>query len=265
MKQEAEGFLAALVSAARETVRSGYYSVEPSARGERMSLLAAVRRGVGGRTRVIAEVKFESPVDGKLGGGEAASIALEYQRGGAAAVSVLTEPRAFGGRLEHLAAVKESVEIPVLMKDVVVDRAQVEAAARLGADAVLLIESVFERGMAEQGLEEMVGLAHSLGLEVLLEVHSEGEYLRALGSGADIVGINNRSLDTLRVSLDFSAELLSKHAHQKPVVCESGIRTREQILMLESLGADAFLVGSHLMKSRDRARAVMELTGGRYW
>jgi indole-3-glycerol phosphate synthase len=261
MKQEAEGFLTALASTARETVRAGYYRLEMPVRGERRSLAAALRGGEG-RTRLIAEVKFESPVEGRIGMGDPASIALEYQRGGAAAVSVLTEPRVFGGRLEHLVAVKKSVELPVLMKDIVVDRVQVEAAARLGADAVLLIAPLFERGMVNLGLEETVGLAHSLGLEVMLEVHSEEEYERALLSDADIVGINNRSLETLEVSLDLSRRLLSRHEHKKPVVCESGIRTREEVLMLESLGADGFLVGTHLMKSADRARAVVKLTGG---
>lgn len=265
MRQESESFLSYLVSAARETVKSGYYSVEPSTKKKRRSLLAVVKKGVEGRSKLIAEVKFKSPTEGKLAEGDATSIALEYQRGGAVAVSVLTEPHAFGGRLEHLVAVKETVELPVLMKDVVVDRKQVEAAARLGADAILLIMSIFQRGMAEQGLDEMVELAHSLGLEVFLEVHNEDEYISALSSGADIVGINNRSLDTLHVTLDVSIELLSKHPHKKPVVCESGIKTREQILMLESLGADAFLVGSHLMKSRNRVGAVMELTGGKNW
>lgn len=265
MRQESESFLSYLVSAARETVKSGYYSVEPSTKKKRRSLLAVVKKGVEGRSKLIAEVKFKSPTEGKLAEGDATSIALEYQRGGAVAVSVLTEPHAFGGRLEHLVAVKETVELPVLMKDVVVDRKQVEAAARLGADAILLIMSIFQRGMAEQGLDEMVELAHSLGLEVFLEVHNEDEYISALSSGADIVGINNRSLDTLHVTLDVSIELLSKHPHKKPVVCESGIKTREQILMLESLGADAFLVGSHLMKSRNRVSAVMELTGGKNW
>lgn len=259
MQPTNDSFMAELVADAKKTVSHGYYYVEPPRRLRRSSLVDSVKASPW--TPVIAEIKFTSPVEGKLSEGDVADIARRYEKGGAVAISVLTEPKHFDGRLDHLRRAKERVSIPVLMKDIVVDTVQVDAAERAGADAVLLIASIFVSRLAEGTLDDMIAHAHRRHLEVLLEAHTEEEYAVAMESDADLVGINNRNLKTLEVSLDVSKRLLANCKRTKPVVCESGISTREQIAMLKSLGADAFLVGSALMKSKDPVKTLTELVG----
>ena len=135
---------------------------------------------------------------------------------------MLTEPKHFDGRLEFLTAVKRSVQVPVLMKDIIIDPVQIDAARNAGADAVLLMDVIFRSRLSSFSLDYMIEHAHARGLEVLLEAHTENEYLESLQSKADMVGINNRNLKTLEVSLDTSRSLLRKHPHSKIVVCESG-------------------------------------------
>ena len=254
-----DGFLARLAQDARSRTASGYYAVEEGARGGGASLLGAL--SAEGRVPVIAEVKFRSPSEGVIAKRkDVVEIARAYQRGGAAAISVLTEPTNFGGRLEYLSQVRRAVKLPVLMKDVIVDEVQVRAGARAGADAVLLIAAVFRSGMADRSLEEMVGLCHREGAEVVVEVHDEEEFEQATGGEADVVGINNRDLRTLSVSLETSRRLLSLGPHSKPVICESGISGRGDVEALLGLGARGFLVGSALMRASDPVAALGELT-----
>ncbi|MDA4114470.1 MAG: indole-3-glycerol-phosphate synthase [Thaumarchaeota archaeon] len=259
MLQANDDFIATLAESARKTISEGYYDVQDAglpARSLRNSLLTA--KGM----PLITEVKFRSPAEGLLRKStDVREIALKYQRGGAAGISVLTEPKHFEGRLEYLTAVKRSVEIPVLMKDIVVDPVQIDAARKVGADAILLMAIIFKARLSNFGLEKMIEHAHERGLEVLLETHSENEYLESLNSQADIIGINNRNLKTLEVSLDTSRELLRKHSHPKTVICESGFSKTSELVELRSLGADGFLVGSALMKSSDIEKTVRELVG----
>jgi indole-3-glycerol phosphate synthase len=254
-----DDFVATLAESARKTISEGYYKVEDAnlpTRSMRNAILAA--KG----TPLITEVKFRSPSEGLLRKTtDVREIAQTYQRGGAAGISVLTEPKHFEGRLEYLTAVKRSVKIPVLMKDIVIDPVQIDAARKVGADAILLMAIIFRARLSDFGLEQMIEHAHSRGLEVLLEAHTESEYLESLQRQADIVGINNRNLKTLEVSLDTSRELLRKHGHPKTVICESGFSKRSELVELRSLGADGFLVGSALMKSGDVEKTVRELVG----
>jgi indole-3-glycerol phosphate synthase len=187
-------------------------------------------------------------------------IARSYERGGAAGISVLTEPEHFGGRLEYVSLVKEAVALPVMMKDIVVDMPQVKAAYCCGADAVLLIAGVFLGGMGAGSLAEMVRYVHEKSMEAVVEVHNEEEYTIAISGEADMVGINNRDLDSLSVSIDTSIRLLKKHPDSKPVICESGIASRKDIESLRSLGADGFLVGTALMNSSDKEGALREMS-----
>ncbi len=248
------------MESARQTISEGYYKAETSnlpRRSLRDSILSA--RGL----PLIAEVKFRSPSEGQLRrGGDLLDLALRYQRGGAAAISVLTEPKHFEGRLEYLTAVKRNVGIPVLMKDIVIDPVQIDAAERAGADAVLLMDIIYRARLSGFSLDRMIEHAHSRGLEVLLEAHTELEYVESLQTQADVVGINNRDLRTLDVSLDTSRTLLARHGHPKTVVCESGLTKRAELEELRSLGADGFLVGSALMRSGDAEAAVRGLVGG---
>jgi indole-3-glycerol phosphate synthase len=270
-------FIFTLARSAAQNIEEGYYREDSeeglSTRGpiEHRSLKESITRSTG-LTPLLAEIKFTSPAEGKLRPpGDVKKIARSYERGGVAGISVLTEPKHFEGDIRYIPLVKESVNVPVLMKDIVIDPVQIETAARLGADAILFIASIFTNRLAHASLEEMLSVARTSGLEVLFEVHTESEYIFALESDADIVGINNRNLDTLEVSLETSRRLLTKGAGErerlrklgkdKPVISESGISTRQEINELRALGADGFLVGSAFMKSADLEAKVRVLTG----
>ncbi|HEV2389162.1 MAG TPA: indole-3-glycerol-phosphate synthase, partial [Nitrososphaerales archaeon] len=182
-----------------------------------------------------------------------------------------TEPRHFDGDIRYLQLVKKAVKVPVLMKDVIIDPVQIDAGAKVGADAVLFIAAIFANGLARASLGDMFSRARERGLEVLYEAHTEKEYMLALESEADVVGINNRNLDTLEVSLSTSKRLLAagkatrerlkKTGKYKPVISESGIKTKREIVELRELGADGFLIGSAFMKSADLEAKVRTLTG----
>jgi indole-3-glycerol phosphate synthase len=252
-------FLDILVMDALESVRNGYYKVERDNAFPRISLKESIAKCR--YAPVIAEIKPASPSYGKLRQvANLADVAKAMEAGGAVGISVLTEPRHFNGSLTRLIDVKRHVRLAVLMKDIVVDPLQVEAAAKLGADAVLLIYSVSERGYMENSIEEFIQLAHSNGLEVLLEVHTKGELLSAIKTEADLVGINNRDLRTLQVDLNATKRILSNvDVRDKIVVSESGIQTAEDIRTLHSYGAKAFLVGSAIMMAGDVKKKVREL------
>lgn len=259
MQRPNRNFIYTLAESARQTVSEGYYKVEETPAVKR-SLRSAI---VGSKTTpIIAEVKFRSPAEGALRGSEdPAAIARRYQSGGAIGISVLTEPKHFEGKIGFLPQVKKAVSVPVLMKDIVVDEVQIEAARRVGADAILLMASVFAAELADLSLPEMVDRTHKAGLEVLLEAHTQNEYRTALGSEADVVGINNRDLQTLEVSLETSRRLLREGKGSKVVISESGLSKRSELEELSSLGADGFLVGSSLMRSKNIEESLRELAG----
>ncbi len=254
-------FLDILTESARETVKRGYYDVRASATTSNVSLKAAICRC--NHAPVIAEIKAESPSKGLLKENmEPDRMAESYSRGGAAGISVLTEPKHFRGSLETLAIVRKSTELPILMKDIIICSKQLETASTLGANAVLLIHALFDRKYCEQGVEDMIEVAHENKLEVLLEAHDEREFQRALASEADLIGINNRNLGTLEINLDVTRRLLEKtDCKGKLIVSESGIESPADIRFLNSCGAKAFLVGTALMKTADAEEKVKELVG----
>ena len=217
----------------------------------------------GGGTAVIAEIKFKSP-SGQVvvPGNEAkvAEIAKIYQEGGAVAISVLTEEKYFMGKLEYLRAAREAVELPLLRKDFILDPYQVYEARAFGADAFLLIADYLDR----ESLETLITTGKKLGLAALVEVHSEESLLKAVDLPADLLGINNRDLKTLRIDLSATFSLMKNYAGAlkgKIVVSESGIRTREEIVALEETGVRGFLIGTTLMKSAEPLRVLREFTG----
>jgi indole-3-glycerol phosphate synthase len=268
-----ESFIFTLARSAAKSIAEGYYSDLGEGAGaglKHRSLRESILRS--SRTPLIAEIKFTSPAEGKLRpAGDVRKIAKSYERGGVSGISVLTEPKHFDGDICYLPLVKKAVGVPVLMKDVIIDPVQIDAGAKMGADAVLFIAAVFANGLATTSLEEMFSRAHGTGLEVLYEAHTEKEYMLALESEADVVGINNRNLDNLQVSLATSKRLLAagrktrerlkKAGRDKPVISESGIKTRREVDDLRELGADGFLVGSAFMKSPDLEEKVRSLTG----
>jgi indole-3-glycerol phosphate synthase len=205
---------------------------------------------------IIAEIKQASPSAGTLSERfDPASIARTYHRGGAAALSVLTDRQFFQGALGDLETARAAVTLPVLRKDFTLDEFHVIEAAAHGADAILLIAALLE----EAELRRFRELAARHRMAALVEVHDASELDRALGSGAEMVGVNNRNLHTFEVSLRTSLDLSERIPAGVIKVSESGIHSREDVARLQSAGYYAFLVGEHLMRSPDPAASLRAL------
>jgi indole-3-glycerol phosphate synthase len=205
---------------------------------------------------VIAECKRRSPSKGVLARVyDPVTLARAYEQGGAAAVSVLTEPTFFDGALEHLTAVRQAVEVPVLRKDFVVDPYQLLEARAHGADAVLLIVAALDQAT----LEDLQRRAWDMGLATLVEVHDGEELARAVGSGARVIGVNNRSLRTLQVDVAASDRLAAAMPAHVTAVSESGLQSRSDLERLTAAGYDAFLIGERFMTDPEPAAALRRL------
>ena len=207
---------------------------------------------------VIAEVKRSSPSKGNLAPiSDPAALAEKYQEAGAAAVSVLTEQRRFGGSLADLDAVRSRIEIPVLRKDFMVDEFQFLEARAHGADIVLLIVAALSKSQ----LKDFYDLATELGMASLIEVHTQSELESAMEISPRIVGVNSRNLKTLEVSASVFEELIPAIPSSVIRVAESGISTRGDVAQAQKVGATAILVGESLVKSGDPISAMRELLG----
>jgi indole-3-glycerol phosphate synthase len=207
---------------------------------------------------VIAEVKKASPSKGLIRPDfNPVEVAATYEANGARAISVLTDERYFQGSACALTQVRQAVDLPLLRKDFTIDPYQVYEARAIGADAVLLIVGILS---ADQ-LMEYLDLAHSLSLDALVEVHTEGEMETALDAEARVIGINNRDLRTFQTDLAVTENLIGLIPEGVVVVSESGIHTREDVLRLQDAGADAILVGESLMREPDIGRKLRELLG----
>jgi indole-3-glycerol phosphate synthase len=207
---------------------------------------------------IIAEIKKASPSKGLLiEEFDPPALARDYELGGAAALSVLTDERFFQGGMSDLVSARRAVSLPVLRKDFTLEEIQVAEAAAHGADAILLIAAI----LPEVRLRELREYAARFGMAALVEVHDKDELALALASGASVVGVNNRNLRTFEVSLETSLRLAEHIPGGTLKVSESGIRCGADILKLRAAGFDAFLIGEHLVKSTDRASAVKELRG----
>jgi len=240
-------FLDTLAQSARATVDSGYYEALTEATASRVSLKKAVLEAK--HAAVITEIKAASPSAGTIRENvEASNIAESMEKGGAVGISVLTEPKHFNGSLRSLVEARRTVKLPILMKDILLSPVQLEAASKLGANVALLIEALFDRGYCECSLSDMIATAHSKGLEVLLETHTEAEFRSAVRTHADLVGINNRDLATLKVDLGVTKNILERNsAEGKVIVSESGVSAPADLRFLRECGAQAFLVGSAVM------------------
>lgn len=210
----------------------------------------------GDGVRLIAEVKKASPSKGVLCPDfDPVALARTYADNGAAAISVLTEEKYFGGHLNHLSEIRQGVEIPLLRKDFIFDPYQVFESRACGADALLLIAAILE----PEQLDELLSLSHELGLNCLVEVHNENELKMALHSGAQIIGINNRDLKTFNVDIGTTQRLRPLVPKDKTVVSESGISRRQDMKYLKKWGVDAALVGEALLTAGDIAIKMREL------
>lgn len=207
---------------------------------------------------LICEYKRRSPSAGDIAPGVALENQVEaYESGGASALSVLTDETHFNGRLEDLTTARDSCGLPILRKDFIVDRYQLVESAARGADAVLLIASVLD----PRRLREFQEAARELDLDCLVEVHNEPELNSALEAGAEVIGINNRNLDTGVVDVATTYELITDVPTGKLVVSESGISSREELVELERVGCDAALIGESLMRSDDPTATVRQFAG----
>ncbi len=249
--------LARIVERKRAELREGSIPIaqlrERAHAAPRRDFLAALRAKT---PAVIAEIKKASPSRGVFTQNfDPAQTAANYQRGGAAALSVLTDRDFFQGNLTDLEQARASVNIPVLRKDFTISEYHVIEAAAHGADAILLIAAILD----VHELRAFRELAQSFGMAALVEVHDEAELDKALASNPEIVGVNNRDLRTFEVRLGTSLKLASRIPAGIVKVSESGIHTRADIQQLSSVGFTAFLVGESLMKSPDPAQALQAL------
>ncbi len=210
------------------------------------------------RFRIIAEIKPASPSAGVIAEKvDALSIAKQYEKGGAAAISVLTEEEYFKGSLNMMHLVAKGSILPVLRKDFIIDEYQIYEARAYRADAILLIVSQLDR----KKLEHFRSIAEKMGMDCLVEVHDRQEVDIAIDSGAKIIGVNNRNLKTLNTDIAVTEKLVSSIPDDKIVVSESGIKNRQDILRLSNSGVRAFLIGETLMLSEKREELLKSLCG----
>jgi indole-3-glycerol phosphate synthase len=208
---------------------------------------------------LIAEVKKASPSRGVLREDfNPVEIARIYEENGVAAISVLTEERYFLGSMEYLAEIRKAVKIPLLCKDFIFDEYQVYESRAGGADAFLLIAALLSR----ERIEAFLSLGRGLGMESLVEIHTEEELARVLETSAEIIGINNRDLKTFTVDFSTVLRLRKLIPPGKIVVSESGIQSAQEVELLRQAGINAILVGEVFLKERDIGRKVRELQGG---
>jgi len=208
---------------------------------------------------IIAECKKASPSAGLLQADfDPTPLAAHYQAAGASAISVVTEPDFFQGRLEWLSSVREVVDLPVLRKDFIIDERQLREAAALGADAVLLIQRI----LTKDRLAELVGTARELGLETLVEIFADEDPAPTVASGTEIIGVNARDLATFVTRLDVVEELGSSLPEDRVRVAESGIKGPDDIRRLQDAGYDAFLIGEHLVRADDPEKSLRRLREG---
>ena len=252
-------YVANLAVKAEARVRRGYYDNIRTGKRSKKSLVGAIQKLE--RTPIITEIKFASPSAGRIREvQDPVKIAMEMLMGGACAISVVTDPDDFHGSLDTLADLSRAVDVPLIMKDIVVSPLQVQAAAAAGARAIVLISELFSRGLTSEPLDRLVREANQSGVEVLLEANSPLEFGKLPGHRPDLYGINNRNLSTFTLDLSTTERLLASNSHlDRPVVSESGIEYPRDILRLKKAGANAFLVGTSIMKSSNIESKVREL------
>ncbi len=246
------------VAAARAT--HPWAEIDAAARtaGPVRGLERALRRSPGAPVRVIAEIKRASPSAGPIcAGADPAVIAREYDRGGATALSVLTDRQFFDGELGFLARCRSVVALPLLRKDFVIDAYQIAEARAAGADGVLLIVAA----LAPAQLAELFAAARGYGLDALVEVHNLAEVELALAAGASLLGVNHRDLKTFTMDMTLTAQIAPRVPASVVLVGESGIRTTDDVRRLGAAGAHAVLVGEQLMRAESPGDALLALRG----
>ena len=253
----AENILKKLVNNSQIAIDDGVYDVDVNLKKSNQDFKQIITSNP--HATLLTEVKFSSPSLGKIRTiGDPTVIAKQMIAGGSKALSVLTQPHLFHGSPEYFIKVRQAVDVPLLMKDIMIDKIQIDTAKKIGADYMLVIQSLFDQKFLTD-IDEFIDYGHKQGLNVLLEVHTKEEFQNALKTEADIIGINNRNLDTLDIDLNTTELVLSGYDNSRIILSESGINTSEDIQYLKKCGADAFLIGSSIMKSDNIDRASKEI------
>ncbi|OFT95135.1 indole-3-glycerol phosphate synthase TrpC [Brevibacterium ravenspurgense] len=249
--------LGEIIDGVREDLEQRRARVDLEQMKERAAAAAPARSFAPEQFGLICEVKRSSPSKGALADiADPAELAAAYEAGGAAAISVLTEERRFGGSLEDFAAVRARVDVPLLRKDFMVDEYQVYEARAYGADIILLIVAALD----DEQMRSLYELAHELGMAVLVEAHTSEEIARAAKLGAKILGVNTRNLKDLSVDPARFAPLAAEATGHTHLVAESGVATSAEVELYAAAGADLVLVGEALVKHGDPQTAVAEFT-----
>jgi len=249
-------FLDKLIQDAERRIARGYYDHTLEIQHKHFSLSRAIKTS--NHNAIIAEIKPKSPSQGTLRADlDPKDAAIQLVRGGAIGLSVLTEPDNFGGTIQALAQIRPAVDIPLLMKDIIIGEKQINAAGRSGADSILLILSV----LAKKGISaaDLIKEAHSSQLEVMLEVHDAREFKMASQTNAEIIGINNRNLRDLVIDLNTTTKLLdSAQIPNKTIISESGFESIGDIRRFKNTAIDGFLIGSSIMQATNFENKVRE-------
>jgi len=252
-----ENILKKLVNNSETAIDDGVYDVDVKLQRSEKDFLQIIKSNK--HATLLTEVKFSSPSLGKIRtASNPVSIAKQMIAGGSRALSVLTQPHLFNGSPQYFIQVRQAVDIPLLMKDIMIDTVQIDAAEKIGADYILVIQSLFDQGFLKN-IDEFIEYGHKKGLKILLEVHTKQEFQNALKTESDLIGINNRNLDTLEIDLKTTEKVLEGYKNTRPIISESGIETPEDIQYLKKCGADAFLIGSSIMKSDNIEENVRKL------
>lgn len=253
----AENILRKLVNNSQMAIDDGVYDIDADLEKSSKDLLYTIKTNP--HATLLTEVKFSSPSLGKIRTlTDPVSIANQMIAGGSKALSVLTQPHLFQGSPEYFIKVRKVVDVPMLMKDIMIDKIQIDAAKKIGADYMLVIQSLYDQKFLTD-IDEFISYGHRQGLQILLEVHTKQELENALNTKADLIGINNRNLDTLKVDLKTTKDILSEVNKSRLILSESGINTPKDIRYLKKCGADAFLIGSSIMQSDNIEEQVKKL------
>jgi indole-3-glycerol phosphate synthase len=251
-----EGILRKLFENSKTAINDGIYDIKENLSQSNQDFIKIIKENQ--HATLITEIKFSSPSLGLIKKkSDPVEIAKSMINGGAKALSILTQPHLFSGSPDFI-KIRKEVRVPLLMKDIIIDKIQIDAAKKIGADYILLIQSLFDQGFVNE-IDEIIEYGHKNSLKILLESHTETEFENSLKTEADILGINNRNLDTLELDINNTKKILKNYEQSRIVISESGIETPEDIRFLHSCGADAFLVGSSIMKSDNIKERVSQL------
>ena len=249
--------LVKLVENSRKAIDDGIYNITETLSKSEIDLEESIRNNI--HASLITEIKFSSPAEGNIRQiSDPLQIAESMVSGGAKALSILTQPYLFHGSPEYFIKIRKNVKIPLLMKDVMIDKIQIDAAKKMGADYFLLIQALFDNNFVSE-IDELIDYGHKNGLKILLESHTKAEFDNAIKTNADIIGINNRNLDTLEINLETTKQILENYQKSQIILSESGINSVGDVKFLRDCGADAFLIGTSIMKSSDIQNSVSKL------